>query len=247
MTQKLLLSCCIAAIAGAAQADVLGFSVGAYQWQQNYDGTVRSGGANVDLRDDLGFADERNNVYFAEFDHPLPLLPNLRLQHTEISATERTTLATTISFDDVTYTAGMPVKSELDLTHTDATFYYRLLDNWIKLRVGLTARQFDQGVEIRSLSNGEASSESIDSVLPLLYLAARFDLPFSGLYAGGDVNAIAYSDSHLYDGRINIGYEMPFGLGVEAGYRRFELKYDDNGDTADITIDGAYAEVFYHF
>lgn len=257
MSNKLLFSCRIVALTSAAltgatlistaQADTLGFSIGAYQWQQNYSGTVRSGGANVDLHDDLGFNSDNNNVYFAEIDHPIPVLPNLRIQHTVISATENATLPTSITFDNVTYAGGTPVRSDLDLTHTDATLYYRPLDNWIKLRVGLTARQFDQGVEIRSLSNGVSSNISVDSVIPMLYLAARFDLPLTGLYAGADINATSYSGSHLYDGRVNIGYTIAYGLGVEAGYRRFDLKYDDNGEHADVIIDGGYAEVFYHF
>jgi outer membrane protein len=236
-------------IAGAqlAQADALGFSIGAYTWQQKIDGTVRSGGENVDLNHDLNFDSHHGNVYFAEFDHPVPILPNLRIQHTEMKSSETSTLNRSITIDNVTYANATDVHTALDLSHTDATLYYRPLDNWIKLRFGLTLRDFDNGVKIRSLSTGDTAKVDINAVIPMIYLAARFDLPLTGLYVGTDANAIAYSGSHLYDARINAGYETPIGLGVEGGYRRFELKYDHSGDHADITIDGVYAEVFYHF
>jgi outer membrane protein len=230
-----------------AHADTLGFSIGAYTWQQNIDGTVRSGGENVDLHDDLNIDGGNNNVYFVEFEHPIPLLPNVRIQHTEMSETASSTLGRTISVDDSTFPAATRVYTDLDMSHTDATLYYSPLDNWVKLRFGLTLRNFDQGIEIRSSNTGEEAKIDTDGILPLLYLAARFELPLTGLYVGADANAVAYSGSHLYDARINAGYETSIGLGIEGGYRRFELKYDDNGDHADLTIDGAYAEVFYHF
>lgn len=237
----------IAATAQFAHADALGFSVGAYAWQQNISGSVRSGGDNVDLHNDLGFSDDHNNVYFAEFDHPVPVLPNIRIQHTRLSTSATSTLGRTISVDGVTYSASTRVQSDLDLSHTDATLYYRPLDNWVKLRIGLTLRNFDKGVKIRSTSTGDTAKVDINAVLPMLYLAARFELPLTGLYIGADANGIAYSGSHLYDTRISAGYETPLGLGIEGGYRRFQLQYDRNGDHADLTIDGAYAEVFYHF
>jgi outer membrane protein len=247
MLKKIVFIGTTIAIAPYTHADALGFSIGAYQWQQNIDGSVRSGGENVDLHDDLGFGRQHNNVYFAEFDHPVPVLPNVRLQHTEMSSSETSTLTRTITVDDVTYSASSAVRTDLDLSHTDATFYYRPLDNWVKLRAGLTLRNFDKGVKIRSLSTGDTAKVDISSVIPMLYLAARFDLPLTGLYIGADANGIAYSGSHLFDSRINAGYETPIGIGIEGGYRRFELKYDHSGDHADVTVDGVYAEVFYHF
>lgn len=247
MLQKLFLTGCIIATTSLAQADFLGVRVGAYQWQQKYDGTASSDGTNVNLRSDLGFDNSRNNVYFAEFDHPLPLLPNIRIQHTDISTTETATLNRAIVIDNVNYAASSAVHTNLDLSHTDATLYYRPLDNWVKVRLGLTVRKFDHGVTVDSLSTGQSAKIDIDAILPMFYAAARFDLPLTGLYIGADTNALAYSGSHLYDSRVNVGYELPFGLGMEAGYRRFDLKYDRHGDHADIVVDGGYAEVFYHF
>ena len=76
-------------------------------------------------------------------------------------------------------------------------------------------------------------------------------LPFchrcTGLYVGGDFNGLVVSNDKLIDAKVNIGWESSFGLGIEAGYRSYTLEYDDSDDFADLTIDGAYAGVFYHF
>ena len=84
-------------------------------------------------------------------------------------------------------------------------------------------------------------------MIPLLYAQARFDLPFTGLSLGVEANGISYDDDTLYDVKINLAYEFAFGLGIEAGYRAFDLEYDDDDEFADVTIGGAYAGVVWDF
>lgn len=230
-----------------ALADAIGFRAGAYAWAPDISGTVRAGGENVDLQDDLGFSDENANVFFIAVEHPIPLLPNVLLQHTKLEADTTQTLSRSFTFDDVTYTAAETVKADLDLSHTDATLYYEILDNWVELDLGLTVRLFDNGVKIESQATGEKAELDFDSALPMVYAAARFNLPLSGLYVAVDGNGIGYSDSTLFDYRAMVGYESPIGLGAEIGYRTFDLNYEDGDDDGDVKIDGAFAQVFYHF
>src|SRR5690606_17476042 len=70
----------------AARADILGFEFGAYRWQADYEGSVRSGSDRLDLEQTLGFDDDDIDVFYAAFEHPLPLIPNLRLQHTKMES-----------------------------------------------------------------------------------------------------------------------------------------------------------------
>ncbi len=227
-----------------ATADFLGFTVGAYGWDADYDGSVQSGPDTIDLDDQLGFDDETHNTVFVSFEHPVPALPNVALAYTELDADARGALTGEV-FDNVAYTG--PVKTTLDLSHTDLTLYYELLDNWVSVDLGLTIRKFDDGIKIRD-TLGNSSDEDLDEVLPMLYLAAKFELPLSGLYASADANMLSYDDSDLIDYKVNIGYETSLGLGAELGYRYFDLDYEDASDeSADITIDGLYAGVFYHF
>lgn len=230
---------------GVAQADtVLGWRAGANAWQQQYEGDVQSGPSVVDLEDDLGYDDETGYNLYLALEHPVPLVPNIMLQRTELDADARGDVAGFV-FDGIVYTGE--VRSTLDLTHTDATLYYELLDNWVNLDLGITGRMFDNGVEITDVNSGITGSLDIDYVIPLLYAQARFDLPLTGLSLGVEANGITYDDDTLYDVKLNLAYEFAFGLGIEAGYRAFDLEYDDDDEFADVTIDGVYAGFVWDF
>lgn len=228
----------------AAQADAVKLSLGAYRWQTDYEGYVQSGADRVDLNDDLGFDDDDADTVYAILEHPIPLLPNLRLQHTSIDTSARGTTNESFEFDDTFFPAGIPTQSSLDLTHTDATFYYQLLDNVVDLDLGITVRYVDGSVAIRSL--GQSAHEDLEVVLPLLYAAGRVALP-AGFYVGADVNGLAASGNGLFDYRVNAGWVSPLLLGVEVGMRRFDIDYDDDDDEADLTLDGVYGAVTFQF
>lgn len=231
----------------ATQADALGLQFGAYNWKQNFSGEVSSGlaGTMVDVEDDLGYSDENNNVYYVAIEHPIPILPNVRVQQTDMDLSA--TGFSSFVFEGYTYNGA--VSSKIDLSHTDVTLYYEVLDNWISLDLGLTARVIQDGtVEITEVSSGRTESFDADGVLPLLYAAARIEVPFlDGLYLGADVNGIGAGDDSIIDYRAVVGYETSIGLGIEGGYRSFEIDYEDGEDQADLTIDGAYIAAFFHF
>ena len=135
----------------------------------------------------------------------------------------------------------------MDLTHTDVTLYYEILDNWVNLDVGLTGRVFDDGVSITDETTGLTGELDIDYVIPLVYAQARFDLPLSGLSVGVEGNAVQYDDDTLYDARLNLSYTFAFGLGIEGGYRIIDFEYDDDDEFADVTIDGVYGGLYWDF
>lgn len=230
----------------AAQADTLGIELGGYNWKQAFSGEVSSGlaGTQVDVEDDLGYDDETSNVIFIALEHPIPILPNIRLQQTDLDLSA--TGNSSFTFEGFNYNG--PVHSEIDMSHTDVTLYYELLDNWISLDLGLTARVVEDGlVRITDLTTSQTESFEIDGVIPLLYVATKLDLPLSGLYIGADASAISVSDDSIIDYRARIGYESSIGLGVEAGFRSFEIDVEDDEDTADLTVDGTYISIFFSF
>lgn len=235
------------AVAAGAQADAIGVRFGAYAWQPDYDGTVKSGGEQVDVNNDLGLDDDDASVFFIAIEHPVPLLPNVLIQRTQLDTKATQRLTRTFTFDDVTYTASDTVKTDLDLSHTDATFYYEILDNWAELDIGLTVRAFDDGVKLTATNAAKTSSADIDAVLPMLYVAAKFNLPLTGVYVAVNGNGVGYSGDTLLDYRAALGYESTIGLGAEVGVRNFDLNYEDGDDEADVTVRGGYASVFYHF
>jgi len=249
MKRLLLASAITACTFSTAHADtVFGVYFGAYTWQADYTGDITDTNADqtVDLEDDLGFSDEDTNVFYIAIEHPVPILPNVRLQQTTLNQSAHGRLTRDFTLDDVDFFTDQAVAAKLDLTHTDLTLYYEILDNWVNLDVGLTARKFDGKIAMVS-ANANASVD-IDQTLPMLYIAAQFDLPLTGLSAAIDGNAIAYSGNSLIDINGFIQYELPIGLGVRGGYRRFTLELDDVNDiNSDLTLDGYYAALTFHF
>mgnify|MGYP000070711227 CR=1 FL=1 len=237
-----------AGLSGAANADFLGFTVGANNWQQEFSGTVRSGaiGDTVDIENDLGYSDdEGNNNFYVAFEHPVPLIPNVMLARTELEVSAENTLTKSFDFEGVSFSVSDDIRSTADLTHTDLTLYYEILDNWVSLDIGFTLRSFEEGFTLTSST--ESAELSIDGTLPMFYVGAKFELPFSGLYVIANGNWISYDDDTIMDYKAALGYESSIGLGVEIGMRSFELEYEDDEEYADLTIDGMYAGVFYHF
>jgi outer membrane protein len=245
--KKLLIASIISlCVPTAAQADTLGIKFGANAWQQNFSGDAKSGriGDTIDIEDDLGFDDDDGFQGYISFEHPIPIIPNILVQRTVIDADSNGIL--NANFDGVAFDG--PVQSTIDLTHTDATLYYEILDNWISLDVGLTARFFEEGFEIKQTDTvGKDASLDVDEVIPMIYAAIKFDLPLTGLYVGADGNGIKYDDDTILDLKANIGWESSIGLGIELGYRYFDIQYEDNQEEADVTIEGPYAGLFFHF
>ncbi len=241
--RPLLSSVILFGLAASSTADTLSISIGANVWQQALSGGVQDGSSLIDVEDDLGMDDETNNVFYATFEHPIPLLPNLKLQHTEISQSANNTLLNNIDFDGIDYDGN--IQSDIDLSHTDATFYYEVLDNWISLDLGLTVRLFDGEVSISS--SVDSSSEDLEGPLPLLYGKIQFDLPLTGLSASITVNGISYDGDSLIDAAVSIAYQLKMGLGIEAGYRQLSVDIEDDDLQADIDLGGAFAGLTFKF
>ncbi|MFT6592843.1 MAG: outer membrane protein, partial [Zhongshania sp.] len=233
MQKRLIALAILAASASVAtQADIVGASAGAYMWKQSWDGDVKAGSQSVDMNKDLGYDDETGKSFYVALEHPVPVLPNIRLQRTDLDISETNQISRDFSFDGKDYTAGESVNSTTDLTHTDATLYYEILDNWVNLDVGLTVRMFDG--EVRLAAAGRDGSIELDAPVPMGYINARFDLPLTGLYASALANVISYGDNKITDISLGLGYE--FGVvGLELGYRNFDVDLEDDDEEASVT------------
>jgi outer membrane protein len=230
-----------------AQADtVLGVYAGFGSWDSTYDG--KAGEPSITLKD-LGVKDHKNQYYYIALEHPIPLLPNIRLEHTDINSKQTAQVEKTFTIDGTTFTANDTISSEFDLTHTDATFYYELLDNWINLDLGLTARQFDGFVYAKSTTATTNKRVKVDQALPMLYGKAQFDLPFSGLSIGIEGNYVGYQGDKIsdYSAKLSYLFDSVLDVGVEAGYRKFSMTVDDDDLEANIELKGPYAALIAHF
>ena len=244
---RLSLTVTLALLALPARADVVGFSIAADYWAPEVSGDFNSTGVGtIDLSDDLDVDDPSSTSLVVRLEHPVPFLPNIRYQNIGLDSSGSNRLNRSITFEGETYNVGETVRSDFDLSHDDIVLYYEVLDNWVNLDVGLNVKTFDGEISVAD-STTEATVD-IDETVPLLYVAARFDLPVTGLYLGADLSSLSFEDTSLNDLTITIGYKTNTGLGLEGGIRTFSLELDDVEDVdSDLEYDGAFLHGYYRF
>lgn len=226
------------------QADVMGVQLGTSSWTPDYNGSFANG-TEINIENDLGFDDGSHTVLWLKLEHPLPAIPNFKITSNDLDASSSSTLSGDIDYEGETFTASTDVNSRFDMTNTELTLYYELLDNWINLDMGLTLRQYDGQASIRSSTNSAVGD--IDFALPLIYVDARIDLPFTGFFVDSTLNTISAGDSEITETMVGLGYESDFGLGGRLGIRSLDMVFDESSLNADMEFEGTYLNVFYHF
>ncbi|ASK35455.1 TIGR04219 family outer membrane beta-barrel protein [Alloalcanivorax mobilis] len=244
MKRLTLIAAALACAPAAQAAPLVDVYAGGYLWNPDTSGNIASGSGDIDMEDDLGFDDADQSVLYLGVEHAVPILPNVRLRYMDLDDDGSNTLVNPITFDGQTFTGR--VSASYDLEMLDGTFYWSPLDNVVKLDVGLTVRQMDADFKIRGA--GQEASQSASETFPMGFLAARVNLPLTGVYVGGEVNAIEYDGSGMRDYNAHIGWRSDFLLGVELGYSRLEVELDDVSDLdTDLEIGGPYLAATLRF
>lgn len=221
-----------------AQADVLGLGASVSYWDSELTGQAADNGQQVDVENDLNLENESNANASLYFEHPVPVLPNVRLNYTLVQQSGRGELRA--DFGGITAGPGVPVQSDLDLEQLDLTLYYEVLDNWVNLDLGLTARDLDGELLVQARDGTNRSSRTeIDAVIPMGYVAARFDLPLTGASLGAEGNFVSYSGDSVHDFNAYGQFEMAM-VQFRAGYRQMSIDYEDSNDRLDVEIDGPF-------
>ncbi len=252
-------------VINTAYADTVGIYAGGGIWSTSMSGEIGETTDTVQpiTADQLGVEDSENAFYYIALEHPIPIIPNIRLSHTSLSLEGRgqpdldEIPALNPGDDSLAFLEGNYVVTDLDLTHTDATLYYEILDNYVSADLGITIRQLDGYAEIAVTDDDGTTvlteqDAEFDGAIPMLYLKAQFDLPFTGWYLGGSGNFLSVGNNNDFtDLELKLGY-LTDGLGLDfgfdLGYRQMKLSVDaDDQAKADITIDGPYLSVNVHF
>lgn len=220
---------------------------GGYGWDAQLSGTFASTDPaltnedDIDVEDDLGFGDNRNNIFYIGIEHAVPLLPNIRLRSADISDSSTAQVDRTFRYEGNLYTAGDTVDSRYQLDYTEATFYYSPLETGARIDIGLTARQFDAEFEVESRNTGQRGFVAAEATLPMLHLGVSANLPLTGVYVEGALDAVSYDGNSLTDARAAVGWRSDFALGLELGYQQLNLTLDEVDDLdADLDLAGPY-------
>ena len=242
---------CLAALSVplTSYADTLSVSVGAGVWNMSPTGDFqkKSDPTAVDVKDDLFWGDETQGYFYATLEHPVPIIPNVKIMATNIDQSGNGNA--NFTFDGTTYTGN--VVNDFTIKTVDLIGYYEILDNVVSLDIGLNIRSLKvdytiTGTEaITSLS--ATTTDSVSETIPMLYALVGAS-PIPDLIISGELSYVAYSGSTISDFTAKIAYTTSYFVGVEAGYRKQQYTFDDVSSTdADLSFDGVFAGAYLKF
>lgn len=201
-------------------------------------------GDQIDFKNDLGIADQ----HFPEFQVTLRATRRnkFRFQYIPIKYDASSTLNKTIVFNGIAYRIGLPVNSELDWKAYRFTYEYDVysVDRGFA-GIVLDAKYTDVQVTLASpidteFAHARAPIPAIGGigrvyVVPNISITGELTgikIPGSQSYQGH------YVDFDLY-GTLNITNNV----GVQAGYRSFDLGYVVKQDSGSLTLKGLWIGV----
>ncbi|CCQ11109.1 FIG081498: hypothetical protein [Pseudoalteromonas luteoviolacea B = ATCC 29581] len=243
-----------ASIAPVAQADtLLGLYIGGEGWQTTNEGSF----ANKGNLQSFNFDDETFTSFYAALEHPIPLVPNIKLKHTELEIMGSTTLNETFEFGGTEYRTNTNATTVSDLSHNDIILYYELFDNdLVSFDFGVNVKQFDGELRVsgEDQASGQTKSEMVEfsGFIPMGYLRGEVGLPFTGLSVFAEGSVLSISGSSIQDYQVGVAWEfidnMAVDVAVRAGYRALQLELDDVDDIdTNLDFTGPFVGLQLHF
>ncbi|WP_290614167.1 TIGR04219 family outer membrane beta-barrel protein [Arsukibacterium sp. UBA3155] len=238
-------------ITSQASADtLLGLYLGGDGWRSEVSGSF----GNSEPAPTFNFDSKNQGSYFIALEHPIPVLPNIRLAHNQLQAEGVTLIDGQFSFAGEAFTVNTSVRNQVDLTNTDVVLYYEILDNSVvALDLGLNGKHIKGYASLEEQAeDGLQGEESVSQWLPMVYVSSKVGLPLTGLDVFAQGSYVGWSDSRMYDLQAGIGYEVVDSLTVDirlkVGYRAVNLRLDDLDNLySNLDFKGVFAGVELHF
>lgn len=232
---------------------VLGVYAGAQVWYMETEGNFfDEATSNIEIQN-FNFDDETQGSFYIAFEHFVPLIPNIKVSHTQLSTSGVTPLTSSFSFNGEVFDLDSSISTDADITTTDFILYYELFDNDLfSIDVGLNGKYINGDLLVADTATSLQSEQSFSGVIPLLYSRAEFNLPFSGLGVYVEGNYIDIDGNSLSDFQAGINYDViqsvALDLTLQAGYRDISIELDDiDNISSDLGFSGVYAGVEIHF
>ena len=241
-----------ALLSSSLMADFTRVEMGAGTWNSKPVGSV-SYVSGATSGTDISSEKETSNPYvWILIKHPIPVLPNLRLEYADVS----TKGIATGTFED--FTIPGTATTQLDFKQYDIIPYYNILDNtgWVTLDLGLDIKLIDTSYTVNGIAdvgNGTTYNDSVLLPIPMLYTRVRFEIPTTDIGIEADAKFITYSDSTIYDIRVKIDYTLDFipviQPAIEIGYRaqKYEIDEADLDGKVNLEFSGVYVGAMVRF
>ena len=202
----------------------------------------------------FNFEDEAKTNFYVALEHPLPLLPNVKVQKTEMDTNGDVTLGTTFIFGGAT---SLDATANVQLTATDIILYYELFDNdLISFDFGINAKYIEgEFLVTDKIDPSQTGREDFSGPIPMLYSRLAVGLPFTGFGAYVEGSYLSFDDNKVSDYQAVITYSLlenlVLDLTFQVGYRAvtLELDYSDNNNSinSDLEFKGPFAGLEVHF
>jgi len=260
MKKLLTIAAMTAMMTTAANADIMRIEGAVGAWQTSPTGTIEYDNVpSFNIADTAGFDTSTNMYAWVYLKHPIPIVPNVRLEYVDPNFDASTNA--TLSYGGYEFGAG--ASNALSLKQYDAVLYYNILDNtlWSTIDLGLDVKYIDGNYNISGSATASGSTEhksfsqDFSLVMPLAYARARVQIPVTNIGIETVVRGITYSDNTVIDAEIKIDYTMDFipvvQPGLELGYRYQQVKLDASSINVpvsfDTTFSGVYAGIMVRF
>ena len=232
----------LALSSSAATADVLSFAIGGGVWNEEPTGGIYKVGdpAEVNVKDQFFWKEETQGYLFATLEHPVPILPNVRLSYTTLDHAGSGNA--NFVFDGDVYTGT--VSNDFKIAQTDVLLYWEVLDNVVSLDLGLSARVMDFDYAINDSSN---TTDSVSATIPMVY-GLIGGSPIPGMLISAEGYYMSYDGSTASDFNAKIAYTSDYFIGFEGGYRSQTIELDDVDNTnANLDFKGPFIGAYLKF
>ncbi|MEO2068478.1 MAG: TIGR04219 family outer membrane beta-barrel protein [Desulfurobacteriaceae bacterium] len=224
---------------------------------ENISGSFGYKNTAVDVKDTLNLDGETSFYGWAKIEHPIPLIPNFKIEAHPTKFEGSGEVTQTFTFGDQTFSASSPIKTELQLNQYDLTAYWGvpflgllslgtlgLLD--LEVHFGLNLKYIDgyAMVEIEGTDTKEDTNFSI----PLPMACGEVGVKVGPVKTEVEAKWIGYSGNQFLDATGKVTYS-PFPLTfIGVGYKYQNIKIDDISDIySDIKIKGPFVEAGLRF
>ena len=198
----------------ASAGVLLDAQVGAGAWMAKTSGNIAYDGGNINLENDLGLNDSTNGYLYADINHFVPIIPNIRIERQELKTDA--TKATNVTFASRNF--GSTTKSDIDLTQNDLILYWGipglniLSAGILNVDFGINIKQYDGSITLTDTTTNISESVDLDFIVPMGYLAAQINPPFIPATISASTKMISYDGSELSDSMIMASIDLPIPL-----------------------------------
>lgn len=222
----------------------LDIDVGVGSWLAKTSGNINYEGGDIDLNKDLGLDDTSNTYFYADINHFVPILPNIRFERQELKTNG--SKVTNVTFGGKSFSAG-ETNTDANLTQNDLIFYWGIpalnlaTAGILNIDLGLNIKQYDGYIQLKNDTVNQNEKVDLDFIVPMGYLAVQIEPPFMPVTLSASTKMISYEGSSLSDSMVKASIDLPLPLEIvefklDLGYKlqkldvSKDLSDDVNGD-----------------